>query len=119
MTSTGTGRQARVFVPVRATNHDTSPAAKFGPVVVLLERAPHFLNCADVVEQSVAAAEAAGYDPDVDALALTGPQTCVNLVAMALFARYGHLRILVWDARAADGRGEYRDRVVRTVGAVA
>jgi len=104
---------ARVFLPVRANNHDPAPATKFGPLVVLLERAPHFLNCADVVGQAVSAAERLGYDPDVDLLALTGPQTCVNLVAMALFARFGHLRILVWDARAADGRGEYRDRLVR------
>lgn len=99
----------RVFLPTH-TKQDTSKAATFGEIVVLLQ-AESFSPFQVELNTRIFRAELKrnGFDPNRDFILLAGPRIFDTLLYGLVISEYRLVRALMFDART----GEYIERTIQ------
>jgi len=99
---------ARVFFVQKADRFDTSTASEYGEKLYLVSPHVSAFNVDSFVQALLRSLDEYKYDPATDYIALTGQTICVAFMVGILLARYGRLRVLLFDARV----GKYQERIL-------
>lgn len=91
----------RVFFLLNSDRFMTEPAEDFGIRSFLFERSLRSpLSPDELIEDCLALLEERNYDPTIDYIALTGPVIQLCMFFAAVFAHYGEVKSLIFDARS-------------------